>query len=63
MIKHPARKANSRGMSHIVLSPRQARHLASVLILNAQEAEAEADAADNDLTKAFAATEADNKTK
>jgi hypothetical protein len=41
VIKHPARKADSRGLSYIVLSPRHARHLASLLILNAEEAEAD----------------------
>ena len=38
-IKHLGVKADTNGMSRIVLSPRQARHFANVLIMHAGEAE------------------------
>jgi hypothetical protein len=40
-IRHPGRKTDANGLSHIVLSPRQARHFASVLTLLAGEVEDE----------------------
>jgi hypothetical protein len=40
-IKHPGLKTDANGMSQIVLSPRQARHFANVLIMHAGEAEDE----------------------
>lgn len=41
IMKHVASKADRNGLGHIVLSPRQARHLASLLMLHAEEAEAD----------------------
>ena len=41
-IKHPELKSDATGMSHIELSPRQARYFANLLILHAEEAESEA---------------------
>jgi hypothetical protein len=42
VISHPALKPDDNGLGHIVLLPRQARHLANLLIENAGYAEAEA---------------------
>jgi hypothetical protein len=39
LIKHPETKADASGKSHLILSPRQARHFANVLIMPAGEAE------------------------
>jgi hypothetical protein len=42
VIKHPDLKPDAKGVSQIVFSPRHARHLASLLIEHAADAEAEA---------------------
>jgi hypothetical protein len=42
-IQHPEVKPDEEGMCHIELSPRQARHLASLLMMYAEEAEARSD--------------------
>lgn len=42
VINHPDLKADANGVGHIVFSPRQARHLANILIKQASYAEAEA---------------------
>jgi hypothetical protein len=42
VIKHLDLKSDANRIGQIVLSPRHARHLASLLILHAEEAEAEA---------------------
>lgn len=42
-IQHPEVKPDEEGMCHIELSPRQARHLASLLMMHAEEAEAQSD--------------------
>jgi hypothetical protein len=41
IIKHPNSRPDANGAVHIALSPRQARHLSSLLILYAEEKEAE----------------------
>jgi hypothetical protein len=42
-IEHPEVKPDEGGMCHIELSPRQARHLASLLMMHAEEVEAQSD--------------------
>ena len=42
IINHPNLKPDENGVGHIVFSPRQARHLANLLIKHAAWAEAEA---------------------
>ena len=41
IIMHPELKPDANGAVHIALSPRQARHLSSLLIMYAEEKEAE----------------------
>lgn len=45
VISHPALKPDADGLIRIKLLPRQARHLANVLLENASYAEAESDGA------------------
>jgi len=42
LISYPGLKPDANGVSHILLSPRHARHLANVLVDFAADAEAEA---------------------
>jgi hypothetical protein len=42
VISHPASKTDNKGLEHITFMPRQARHLANLLIEHAAYAEAEA---------------------
>lgn len=42
VISHPASKTDNKGLEHITFMPRQARHLANLLIEHATYAEAEA---------------------
>ncbi len=59
VIKNLDWKVDRSGVGHVVLSPRQARHLASSLILHAEEAEA--DVAHHQPTLGLTATEAGQK--